>query len=126
MRENMKIILIAVICAIVLIIAPIFYTYFIDYRAIKSFETSAKNPTITGKEASSIIAKVGTAEKIPKDEIPTVVRITDVSLLSAFGQIRKGDYILLYHQSGLAVVFDEITNRIISAVPVNIKNQNVK
>ena len=125
MGQRSKIIII--LSVVILTIVPIFYAYYLERSATIALQASAvANPTIVGNDAARIIAKVAHAEKIPKDETPTVVLITDTSLLSPFGQVRPGDYILLYHQSDLAVVFDEITNRIINAVPVNIKNPNAK
>lgn len=125
-RKDITIILSVVVCVALLSIVPLFYVYFLDRRSINALKTSTINPTVTGKDATRIIAKVSGAEKIPKNETPTVVLVTDTSLLLPFGQVMPRDYILLYHQSNLAVVFDEITNRIINAVPVNIKNTNAK
>lgn len=116
-----------VICVVLLTIVPIYFTYFLEQRSLAILQASSTaNPTVTGKKAAHIIERVARAEKIPKDEIPTVVVVTDISTLSPFGQIRLGDYILLYHRASLAAVFDEITDRIINAVPVNIKNPNAK
>ncbi|MEK9175649.1 MAG: hypothetical protein AAB795_03620 [Patescibacteria group bacterium] len=115
-----------IICVAILTIAPIFYAYFLEQRAINTLKTSTINSAITGDIASRIIKEVARAEKIPKNETPTVVLVTDPTTLTPFGQIMPGDYILLYHQSNLAVVYDEISERIINAVPVNIKNPNAK
>lgn len=127
MRKNVIVMASVIIWTVVLAIVPIFYAYYLERNASIALQASAvANPTVTGDNASRIIAKVARAEKIPKDEMPTVVLVTDTTLLKPFGQVRPGDYILLYHQSDLAVVFDEVTNRIINAVSVNIKNPNAK
>ncbi len=123
-RATLLSICLAIICVILVSIVPISYSYFLENRTSKSFEVSPKNPLVTGSTASRIIARVAQAEKIPKDEIPTVILITDISALSSFGSVKRGDYVLLYHKAGLGVVFDEVTDQIINAVPVNIKNPN--
>ena len=108
----------------VLGIAPLFYSYVADYRFERSLSALGQNPSISDTEAKEYIAHVRGADNIPQDETPTAVRVTDASPLASFGDVRRGDVILLYRTAGLAVVYDPISQRLINAVSVNIRSQD--
>ncbi len=121
-----KAIALVVVALTVLISAALSYSYFLARQAEASLKSDVPNPAISGASAQKIVDMVSDFKEVPKNETPTVVLVTDISLLTPFGPARPGDAILLYHQSNLAVLFDPISRRIINIVPVNISTSHAK
>jgi hypothetical protein len=70
-----------------------------------------------------IIDKVDGLYLVPQDEEPTVAAIRDKSKLkdqAFFDKAQNGDYILIYEQAGLALIYRESADKLVNASSVGI------
>jgi hypothetical protein len=106
---------------VVLLIAIGFGGYF--YYKLNSLQ---KNPTAeASKEAKDLLGRVAKIYLIPTGEEPTVATVSDPEKLkdqSFFSGAQKGDKVLIFSQSGKAVLYRPSINKIIEVAPINNKN----
>ena len=89
--------------------AGIYYYY--QYQTLLS---RTNDPNIVVKE---LISKVGKLIELPSTEQPTVATVTNPDLIksqSFFAKAKKGDRVILYPNSRLAILYDEAANKIIN------------
>lgn len=79
-------------------------------------------------EASSqrIIQKVGALYALPNDEQPTVALVQDKEKLkdqSFFDKAQNGDYLLMFTEAKIALIYREKDNKLINVGPISINSE---
>lgn len=95
--------------------------FFWQYSLLKS------NPNLTAEETTKrLVAKVGKIYQLPSDEQPTVAQIQDKEKLSDqlksqdfFKPAQNNDFLLIYSQAKLAILYREKENKIINVGPLS-------
>lgn len=92
---------------------------FIQYQRTKILLT---DPTQVAQiEIKRLVDKVGKLIELPKDETPSMATVTDKNKLANqtfFAKAQNGDKMLVYQQSGKAILYRPSTNKIIEVGPV--------
>lgn len=116
-----KIILWVVAVLVVLGLAAAATFFFFQYTYLKN------NPNAAAQETTQrLVGKVGQLYVLPSDETPTVAQVQDKDKLkdqSFFSKAENGDYILIYTNSKLALLYREKDNKLINVGPINISDQ---
>lgn len=117
MSNKNKLIVFAVTAAVVVILAGLagfFYWKYTDLRA---------NPDSVAQETTQrLVNKVGNLYALP-DEEPTVAQISDREKLNDqpfFQNAENSDYLLIFTNAKLAVLYREDENRLINVGPIAI------
>lgn len=87
--------------------------------------TKLKNdPNTVAKETTErLVDKVGTLYSLPTDEQPTVAQVQDKDKLKDqvfFAKAENSDYILIYTNAKLAILYREKENKLINVGPIAI------
>jgi len=81
-----------------------------------------KNPTAAAEEeAKHLLRRVGRLVVLPEGEAPTIATISDASKLSSqqfFARSKTGDKVLVYTQSGRAILYRPDIDRVIETTMV--------
>jgi hypothetical protein len=100
--------------AVVLIVGGFFLW---DYMKLKS------NPNAANEETSArIVQQVSNIYQVP-DEKPTVAQVQDKEKLKGqafFDKAENGDYLLIYAEAKIAMIYREKTHKLVNAGPVNL------
>lgn len=78
-----------------------------------------KDNNISGDE---IIRRVGEIYVLPKDEVPTILNVSDIDLVKDrpfFEKAKVGFKVLVYASSSKALLYDAIKNVVVEVGPVN-------
>lgn len=117
-----KLVLGIVGAVIVLLLAVAAGYFFWQYSNLKN------NPDAVAKETTQrLVDKVSKLYVLPGDEQPTVAQVQDKEKLkdqSFFSKAENGDYILIYTNAKLALLYREHENKLINVGPVTISDQN--
>jgi len=101
----------------VLVLAIVAAFLFKEYQDIK------KTPETVAKATSQrIIEKVSNLYLLPGNEDPTVAKIEDKSKLGGqdfFKAAENGDYLLVYTNAKVALLYRETDNKLVNVGPVN-------
>lgn len=101
----------------VLVFAIVAAFFFKQYQEVKN------NPDAAAKATSKrILEKVAKIYVLPGSEEPTVAKIEDKSKLENqpfFGGAENGDYLLVYPEAKLALLYREKDNKLVNVGPVN-------
>lgn len=105
----------AVVVFVAAIAAAVFF--FIQYNAIKS------NPdAVNQQKTDTVVDKVGKIYALPGEK-PTVADITDKDKLkdqAFFKDAENGDYLLIFSEKKLAIIYRESTNKLINVGPISL------
>lgn len=97
------------------------------YNQYQTTDTIRKNlNTPVDKETVDLLSKVGKLMLLPKDEVPTIATVTDVSKLQTqafFKHATNGDKVLIYVKEKKAILYSPTLNLIVDVAPVN-ENQS--
>jgi hypothetical protein len=89
--------------------------------------TRSKVGNDTTAASSRIIAKVGTHYVLPSGETPTVAQIQNKDSLQSHQEFyqgaENGDYLLVYAQSKIAILYRESLNKLIKVSPVSMQTE---
>lgn len=100
-----------------------------SFLFVQSKDKSNESSRQAGQVASDqIVAKVGELFELPKNETPTVAQVQDKTKLAGqqfFANAENEDYILVYTQAKVALLYREKTNKLVNVGPVNIDGQGV-
>lgn len=100
----------------VLVFAIVAAFFFKQYQEVKN------NPDATAKATSKrILEKVSKIYFLPSEE-PTVAQIEDKEKLASqsfFSGAENGDYLLVYPEAKLALLYREDVNKLVNVGPVN-------
>jgi len=98
---------------------PAYYFYSKYQRA----QQLLNNPTLAvQKESKTLVEKVGRLIELPTGEIPTIATVSDKKKLKDqpfFKKAVNGDKVLIFTQSGKAILYRPSVNKIIEVAPVN-------
>jgi hypothetical protein len=118
-KNNSKIVKIIYVTLLVLIVISvaiaIYYT--LIYKNINT------NKTIDVAETTKIVEKVGKIIDLPKNEIPTIATVSDISKLSNqpfFERAKNGDQVLFYTEAKKAYIYDPKNNIIVEVASLNV------
>ena len=119
-----------VVLILILIILTFFGTsYFLSrYPNALGFIGITLNPQLAAEQKNvQLLENVGDLMNLPDDELPTIATVTDVE--AVFGQpffkdAKNGDKVLIYTNTGKAILYRPGENKIIEVGAVNINQQN--
>lgn len=100
----------------VLVFAIVAAFFFKQYQEVKNNPNAAAEAT-----SKRIVERVNTLFHLPAEE-PTVAQIEDKSKLesqSFFDGAQNGDYLLVYSDAKLALIYREKDNKLVNVGPVN-------
>lgn len=107
----------AVIAVLLLAIVVLFVKY----------SNAKKDPDAVAKATTArLIKEIGKVYDLPTNEQPTVAQVQDRNKLDDqefFKKAQNGDYILVYTNSRLAIIYREKDNKLINVGPINIPAQ---
>lgn len=107
---------------IILALAAAAGYFFWQYNNLKN------NPNAAAQETTQrLVAKVNQLYVLPGDEQPTVAQVQDKEKLkdqAFFNKAENGDYILIYTNAKLALLYREKDNKLINVGPVTISDQS--
>jgi hypothetical protein len=113
-RNNAVLIVSAVVIVALAALAGFFYWQYSNLKA---------NPDSVAQETTQrLVDKVGTLYALPEEE-PTVAQISDKEKLKDqpfFQSAENGDYLLIFTNAKLAVLYREADNRLINVGPIAI------
>jgi len=116
-----KKIVISIIIIIAFAIATLPAYYF--YNKYQKAQQLVNNPSLaTQKEVKILVEKVGKLIELPTNETPTVATVSDKEKLKDqifFAKAANGDKVLIFTQSGKAILYRPSVNKIIEVAPVN-------
>jgi type II secretory pathway pseudopilin PulG len=120
--------LVLIIVVVVVAIAVAAAAFFVWQKSNDTQVDKIKNKQANAKETTSrIIGKVRTHYKLPSDEEPTVAEIQDKAKLKEqpfFDDAQQGDYLLVYRLEGLALIYREQEDILITVGSINLEGQN--
>lgn len=121
-RRPKKLVLIIIGAVLVLILAAAAGYFFWQYTNLKN------NPNAAAQETTQrLVEKVGQLYALPGDEQPTVAQVQDKEKLKEqafFSKAENGDYILIYTNAKLALLYREKENRLMNVGPITISDQS--
>jgi hypothetical protein len=94
----------------------------VQYRHLQTNPQSASQ-----SNSQKIINEVGKIYNLPTGEQPTVAEIKDISKLQGqafFKGAQDGDYLLIYSNAKIALIYRQSTNQLINVGPVEINNNS--
>jgi len=101
----------------VIVFAIIAAFFFKQYQEVKD------NPDAAAKATSErVLEKVGKLYFLPGSEEPTVAQIEDKEKLSGqsfFSSAQNGDYLLVYPEAKIALLYREDANKLVNVGPVS-------
>lgn len=110
----------ALVVVLVAVIAVLGWKY---YELKKSPDSSAK------AEVANVVKKVSNLYEVPTDEEPTVAKVQNKRQLPKqdfYKNAQDGDYVLVYANNKLAMIYREKTDKLVNVGPVNFANQTGK
>jgi uncharacterized protein YpmB len=111
-----------VLFAIVIIALSLGGFFFYKLQKIKK-----NNPDIVKKEAQELLTKVSRLYLVSTNETPTVATVSDPDKLkdqAFFSESQKGDKVLIFTQSGKAVLYRPSIDKIIAIAPFDTQTPN--
>lgn len=76
-------------------------------------------------ESAQVLTAVGQLYMLPSNEQPTVAAIQDITKLSGqafFKNAQNGDYLLVYSNAKLALLYRKSVNKLVNVGPVSLGN----
>lgn len=105
------------------------YSFYQYINARREFEVALNDPNAlqkaNQKELQKLLAEIGKFMKLPSDEEPSVVIISDLDKLKgqAFFQNAKiGDKLLLYTKAKKAILYDPVAKVIVDVAPLSVND----
>ncbi len=97
--------------------------FYLQYQKAQSMLTNASNSG--QQEVTMVVGKVGKLMVLPKDEVPTLATVADITKLKGqpfFENAKNGFKVLIYTKAKEAILYDPIADKIVEVAPVNIGN----
>lgn len=97
-------------------------TYFY-YRNREAEQELKKILVESEDDVRRLVVRVGRLMKLPDDELPAVVTVTDAEKLKDrefFADAKAGNKILIYNRFQKAILYDPVEDIIISVAPYNV------
>ena len=105
--------------AVLFIAATSVAVYF--FAQNKDLKETTKQPASAEDEEKRVITKVEKLYNTP-DEAPTIAQVEDrtkVQNQAFFKDAKNGDYVLIYQNARLAILYRESTNKIVNTGPIS-------
>lgn len=116
-----KIVLWIIGAVVVLALAAAAGFFYWQYTNLKN------NPNAVAQETTArLVGKVSKLYVLPNDEQPTVVQVQDKEKLKDqqfFTKAENGDYLLIYTNAKLALLYREKEDRLVNVGPINISDK---
>lgn len=96
------------------------------FFAWKYFSGSPSEEEAAAKTTEKIVNKTSALFELPEEEEPTVAQIQDRSKLEDqkfFDKAQNGDYLLVYEQARMALIYRESIDKLINVGPVDLPAQ---
>ena len=80
-------------------------------------------------DTARVLQKVGAIYDLPTNEQPTVAQVQDKAKLQGqafFDKAQNGDYVLVYANNKLALLYREQSNKLINVGPVSFQNNTAQ
>lgn len=123
-KRPTKLILLIAGAVVVLGLAGAAGFFFWQYTNLKN------NPNAVAQETTQrLVGKVGQLYALPGDEQPTIAQVQDKEKLKEqafFSRAENGDYILIYTNAKLALLYREKDNKLMNVGPITISEQQPK
>lgn len=108
-----------VLVAIIAVAASIYF-----YVQWHQAQQLLKNPSLVAQQQTDqLIAQVSKLIEFPKNEVPTIATVSDVSKLknqAFFQDAKNGDKVLIYTNARKAILYRPSENKIIDVAPINL------
>jgi hypothetical protein len=114
-REKMLILVFGIVLIAILTLSIFLY---VQWSKLKE-----DSNTISKKEVSSLVEKVGKLIVLPTDETPTIATVSDPEKLKDqpfFAHAKLGDKVLIYTNNKKAVIYDPDLNKIVEVAPISL------
>lgn len=109
----------------ILVAGAIGGTGFYYFRQYQHAQVLLHNPTAAAQEEiRALTEKVGRHIQLPGNETPTVATVSDTSKLAGqpfFAKAETGDRVLIFTQTGKAILYRPEIDKIIEVAPVNLQ-----
>jgi hypothetical protein len=115
-------IVVAVAAGLIVVLGGLAVYFFNQYNNLKTHPNAVSQET-TGKVVGEVGKLYGS---LPTNETPTLAQVSDKSKLENqefFKNAQNGDYILIYPNAKLAVIYREKENKLINVGPVSVGSQ---
>lgn len=124
---NVKVVLVALFIVSLILVIFLINTSNNNQNLKRQVEQlSANRQEAQENEAQRLKAEVGKIIELPKDELPTVATVVDADKVrnqSFFADSENGDKVLLFAQTGKAILYRPNIKKIIEVAPINLNNQ---
>lgn len=93
------------------------------------YQTLIKRVNDPKAEAKDVLAKVGKLIDLPEGEEPTIATVQDAERIKNqpfFSKAQNGHRVIIYTNARLAILFDEIGNKIINVGTINVGTQSAQ
>jgi len=92
----------------------------------KYHHTDTPDPSSNQQTSATVIAAVNKLYKVPAGEQPTVAQVQDKTKLGGqpfYSDAQNGDYVLIYKNAKLALLYRQSENILIKVGPINLTDQ---
>lgn len=112
------------LCALLLLAAPLVWAWQLKQLAAATIADPRNNPPATGRDSRRAASCALASGYAPPSEQPRVLLVNNPASLSALMIAQTGDLVLLYRQSGLMLLYDPLTDRILNraAIPAGLES----
>ena len=93
--------------------------FFVQYRKVQTLNNS--NSLSTEEEVMNVVGLVSKHVVLPKDEIPSIAivdNVEELKNLAFFENAKNGFKVLVYRQSGLAVMYDPESDLVVNMAKI--------
>lgn len=108
----------AVLCALLLLAAPLVWAWQLKQLAATAIADPRSNPPATGRDSRRAAICALASGYAPPSEQPRVLLVNNPTSLSALMIAQTGDLVLIYRQSGLMLLYDPLTDRILNRAAI--------
>lgn len=97
------------------------YYFYRQYSQEKQLSGSGR----ADDELKKLVSRVSQLITLPENEEPTIATVSDPDKLKDqvfFAKAKKGDKVLIYSQTGKAILYDPVGHKILEVAPINLGN----
>jgi hypothetical protein len=104
----------ATLCALLLIAVPMAWAWQLKHLSETALADSRSNPPAEGRDARRATICALASGYAPISEQPQVLLVNNPTSLPSLLIAQPGDLLLVYRQSGLMLLYDPLTDRILN------------
>ena len=108
-----------------MLISSAYYLESHGYHILNSVKEVFSNKSIQvgggGQVDQDLLARVSELVVLPKNEQPTIATVIDPAQLKGdfFAKAKKGDRVLIFKDTGKAILYDPVANKVVEVAPIN-------